>query len=163
MKNKKNRILLLVIAALAVVVVILLVILLMPHAPEKGSEGTGVAGVISDGWDTGISSGGTESKGIQIPGYRDARMKEGDKTLRLSIGNPKDNEAAFYATVELEDGTVLYRSELLEPGFGMKEIPVSEDLKKGEYSAYVIYQIVSLDEAHTPMNTARSAFTLYVE
>jgi hypothetical protein len=159
MKNKKTLVLVLVIAALCAVVVYMLI---KPGAPNDDT-GNGVSGTISEGWDPGIDQGGVEATGIQIPGYKDAKMKEGDTTLHLSIGNPKDNKAGFYATVQLEDGTVLYASSLLEPGYGIKDLPLKQTLQKGTYDAFVTFQIVSLDEAHAPMNTARSAFKLYVE
>jgi hypothetical protein len=104
-----------------------------------------------------------ESSEIQIPGFKEAKMNAGDSSLHLNIGNPEENNAGFYATVELEDGTVLYESPLLEPGQGISDLPLLTSPEKGTYNAYVSYQVVSLDEGHTPMNTARSAFTLHVE
>ena len=156
----------LVIAVLAAVVVILLILMSgqkNQQEQQDGSGSTGVSGVIAEGWDSGIDNGGVEYSEVQIPGYKDAKMKEGDKILHLSIGNPDVNNVDLYASVELEDGTVLYESDLLEPGYGIKDIPLAETLKKGTYKAYVVYRIVSADEAHTPMNTARSEFILYVE
>ncbi len=160
MKSKKA-----LVPILTLVIVVLLAtiafLLLRPSA-SKLDGGSGVSGTISDGWDPGINGGG-ETPGIQVPGYKDAKMSAGDTTLHLSIGNPKDNAAAFYAKVQLEDGTVLYESPLLEPGQGIKDIPLAQTLAAGDYDAFVVYQIVSLDENHTPMNTVRSAFKLHVE
>ncbi|MBR3242411.1 MAG: hypothetical protein IKF90_06905 [Parasporobacterium sp.] len=162
MKNKKNLILIIIIAILVIAVVILAIFLFKPKSKPK-EAGTGVTGQISEGWDTGIDNGSVDAGSIQIPGYKDAKMQAGDTTLHLSIGNPEVNEVGLYATVELEDGTVLYESELLEPGYGIKDIPLTKSLDQGTYNAFVVYQIVTLDEAHTPMNSARAAFTLYVE
>ena len=163
MKNKKTLILLIVIIALAVVIVVLLFKILTKSPEKKTGASTGITGVIEEGWDDGIDNGSVEESEVQIPGYTYARMKEGDTTLHLSIGNPKENDVGLFAQVVLEDGTVLYESELLKPGSGIEEIPLSKQLKKGSYNAYVVYQIVSLDEEQTPMNAARSGFTLYVD
>lgn len=130
-----------------------------PITPSKG-----VVGVISDGWDTGIEDEtAPQSAGIQIPGYSTAEMKAGDESLVLSIGNPKANECGFYATLKLEDGTVLYKSELIKPGYGLTEVPLSQTLEAGEYTAMVCYQCVTLDEEETPLNSAESEFTLIVK
>lgn len=90
-------------------------------------------------------------------------MKSGDTSLHLSIGNPKANKCGFYATLKLEDGTILYKSELLKPGYGLTEIPLSQTLEKGEYTAIVLYECVNLDEEQTPLNSAESEFVLIVE
>ncbi len=130
---------------------------------EKPVPSDGVVGKISADWDTGAKEGTSpQSAGIQVPGYGTAEMKEGDKSLYLSIGNPKSNECGFYATLKLEDGTVLYESELLKPGYGLTEVPLTETLKAGKYTAIVYYECVTLDDEHTPLNSAESEFTLIV-
>lgn len=131
--------------------------------PDEVVESSGVSGVISEDWESGIDHGSVEPAGVQIPGYKEAKMHAGDESLHLNIGNPKQNSVGFEVTVELEDGTVLYESPILEPGQGVSELPLLTSPEKGTYQAYVVYQFVSLDEAHTPMNTAKSAFTLNVE
>lgn len=157
---------------LIIIIVILLVIAafaggfaVRQHFTEKKPEQTnGVVGKVYDDWDTGLEEESKpQSKGIQIPGYATAEMNEGDMSLHLSIGNPKENECGFYATLKLEDETVLYESELLEPGCGLTELPLLQTLKKGEYTAMVHYQCVTLDESHTPLNSADSEFKLIVK
>ena len=128
-------------------------------APPKG-----VVGKVTDGWETGIKEeSAPQRQGIQIPGYGTAVMKAGDESLHLSIGNPKDNKCGFYATLKLEDGTELYKSELLKPGYGVTEIPLTQTLTAGEYAAVVYYQCVTLDENETPLNSAESEFKLIVK
>lgn len=124
----------------------------------------GIVGMVTDGWDAGIKDPQIPGyKGIQIPGYSTAVMKAGDKVLHLSIGNPSVNSCGFYATLKLEDGTVLYRSELLEPGFGLTDVPLEQSLDPGEYIAIVLYECVTLDESHTRLNAAESEFLLIVK
>ena len=131
---------------------------------EKPEEPKGVVGIISDGWETGLEDKTSPPRqGIQIPGYGTAEMKEDDTSLSLSIGNPKTNKCGFYATLKLEDGTVLYESELLKPGYGLTEIPLNQTLKVGEYTAIVYYRCVTLDESHSPLNSAESEFKLIVK
>lgn len=131
---------------------------------ETPSVSNGVVGKISSDWDTGNEDeNATQGEGTQIPGYSTAEMNAGDTSLYLSIGNPKTNKCGFYATLKLEDGTVLYQSELLKPGYGLTEVPLSKTLEKGEYTAIVLYECVVLDEEHTPLNSAESEFTLIVK
>ena len=124
----------------------------------------GVVGKVTDGWETGIKEeSAPQRQGIQIPGYGTAVMNAGDRSLVLSVGNPKANNCGFYATLKLEDGTELYKSELLKPGYGVTEIPLTQTLTAGEYTAVVYYQCVTLDENKTPLNSAESEFKLIVK
>jgi hypothetical protein len=100
--------------------------------------------------------------GTQVPGYSVAVMEEGDDSLKLRIGNPKENKVGFIATLKLEDGTELYRSPMLSPGQGLEEVPLNQTLKKGEYNAMVEYQCVSLEDESVKLNTAQSGFKLIV-
>lgn len=132
--------------------------------PEKAPTPDGVVGKISSDWDVYTQNEPvSKSSGTKIPGYSTAEMYAGDNSLHISIGNPQTNECGFYATLMLEDGTVLYKSELLKPGYGLTEVPLSQTLEKGNYTALVYYECVTLDEAHTPMNSAESEFTLVVK
>ncbi len=168
--NEKSRkktiiiILLLIILAGCIVTLVVLVRSLTEEKPPV-ENAKGVVGTIVDNWDPNVSRPDERSdqkKGTMIPGYSSATMNEGDTSLKLSVGNPKENTVGFFATVKLADGTVLYTSPLLKPGQGLEEIPLNKSLSKGTYNAIVFYQCVLLDEEHTPLNAAESAFTLIV-
>ncbi|MGN1479096.1 MAG: hypothetical protein ACI4XH_04960 [Acutalibacteraceae bacterium] len=162
--KKKLFIVVIVILIIAILVIGGVVLYNNFFTAEDPTPSKGVVGVISDGWDTGLEDKtAPPSQGIQIPGYGTAVMKAGDKSLHLSIGNPKSNKCGFYATLKLADGTVLYKSELLEPGYGLTEVPLSQTLSAGEYTAMVYYQCVTLDEEHSPLNSAESEFKLIVK
>lgn len=162
--NKKGLITAIVIIILIAVLSIGGIFAYKYFSAEKEKDSKGVVGKISDGWDTGIEEESQQPKqGIQIPGYGIAVMEEGDTSLVLSVGNPKANNCGFYATLKLEDGTELYKSELLKPGYGLTEIPLSQTLKAGEYTAIVYYKCVTLDEEQSPLNSAESEFKLIVK
>lgn len=167
-KEKSKKKLLVIIIVILIIIVVLIVggvVVYNNFFAEQPTVSDGVVGRISPDWDTGAEKDETSPQraGIQIPGYSTAEMKSGDTDLHLSIGNPKTNECGFYATLKLEDGTVLYKSELLEPGYGLTEIPLSQTLEKGEYTAIILYECVTLDEEHTPLNSAESEFVLIVK
>ncbi|MGN1138766.1 MAG: hypothetical protein ACI4RM_04895 [Ruminococcus sp.] len=164
--EKKNKKLFIIILAVFLVVALAVggVVVFNNCFAQKPVNSDGVVGKISDGWDTGIEDESVpKASGVQIPGYEFAQMNAGDMSLKLSIGNPKDNSCGFYATLKLEDGTVLYESELIKPGYGLTEVPLNQTLKSGEYTAMVIYQCVTLDKKHTPLNSAESEFKLIVK
>lgn len=162
-KSKKKIIIAVIIAAVLLIGTAGVLIFSGVFSPKTDNEHKGVVGVISDDWDTGLKEESSETKpGTRIPGYSTAEMKEGDTTLTLSIGNPKANSVGFFATLKLQNGDVLYESELLEPGQGLTEIPLTHTLSKGTYDAAVVYKCVLLDEENTPLNAAESVFKLIV-
>lgn len=163
-KSKKKLLVIIIIMLIIAALIVGGVVVYNNFFAEQPTVSNGVVGKISDGWDTGLEDEtAPQSTGVQIPGYGTAEMKSGDTSLHLSIGNPKENKCGFYATLKLEDGTVLYKSELLEPGYGLTEVPLSQTLETGEYTAIVLYQCVTLDEEHTPLNSAESEFVLIVK
>lgn len=114
-------------------------------------------------WDDEIDSSDEETQGkILVPGYTGAKMQAGDTVLKIRIGNPGENTCYLKATVQLEDGTVLYESGLLEPGTGLEEIQLQQTLEAGTYDAVVHYQGYTMDEKQDELNSCDSAFTLTV-
>lgn len=163
-KSKKRLFIALIVILIVAVLAVGGIVVYNNFFAKKPSASDGVVGKISSDWNAGSEDEtAPQSKGTQIPGYSTAEMNANDKSLHLSIGNPKTNKCGFYATLKLEDDTVLYKSELLEPGYGLTEVPLSETLEKGEYTAMVLYECVTLDEKHTPLNSAESEFTLIVK
>lgn len=125
-KSKKKPVIIIIGLIILAVMIVGGVVVYNNFFDKPQTDSNGVVGKISDNWDIGNKSETSPTNvGIQIPGYGTAEMKEGDENLHLSIGNPKSNECGFYATLKLDDGTVLYESELLKPGFGLTEVPLS--------------------------------------
>lgn len=160
-KSKKKAIIIIVAVVLLAAAAVAALYFCGVFTP-KVEPSNGVVGKITDDWDPGVEEPTGAKSGTQIPGYSSAEMKAGDTSLKLSIGNPKDNQVGFFASLVLEDGTVLYESPLLEPGQGLTEVPLSQTLEKGTYNAKVVYRCVVLDEENTPLNSAESGFTLIV-
>ena len=161
-KDSKKTIVIIVAAVIVIAAATLAALLIIGVFKPEPEPANGVIGQITDDWDPGVENPEPAKSGTQIPGYDSAEMKAGDASLKLSIGNPKENNVGFYASLVLEDGTVLYESTLLKPGQGLTEIPLSKTLDKGTYNAKVVYQCVALDENNTPLNAAESGFTLIV-
>ena len=132
---------------------------------NKGPEYKGTSGSVDSNateWDDKLSAPSEIEGKILIPGYSGAKMKTGDTKLKLRIGNPAENKCYLQATLMLADGTILYETDLIEPGKGFDEIEILETLEVGTYEAYVHYQGYSMDEEPQVLNSCDSAFTLTV-
>ena len=164
MKDKKKRYWTLLV--LFIVILIAGIAAAVYFSRQKDPETGGNAYVDADAsaWDDGIDTEEPReiTENILVPGYSGAEMKAGDTTLSLRIGNPEENTCYLQATLQLEDGTVLYESGLLEPGTGFEQIELNQTLEAGTYEALVHYQGYSMDEERSELNASDSAFTLTV-
>ena len=164
MKDKKKRYWTLLV--LLIVILIAGIAAAVYFSRQKDPETGGNAYVDADAsaWDDGIDTEEPReiTENILVPGYSGAEMKAGDTTLSLRIGNPEENTCYLQATLQLEDGTVLYESGLLEPGTGFEQIELNQTLEAGTYEALVHYQGYSRDEERSELNASDSAFTLTV-
>lgn len=130
---------------------------------DKTYQGTsGSVDAQATEWDDGLSAPSEIEGRILVPGYSGAKLQAGSKTLALRIGNPAENTCYLQATLQLEDGTVLYESGLIEPGKGFDEIELLQSLDAGTYEAFVHYQGYSMEEEPKILNSCDSAFTLTV-
>ena len=168
-KSKKQTVIIVILALVLVGCLVTTAVLLLnkPKEEPPNEPAKGVVGVIKDDWDTHVSrepasSPSDTKKGTQIPGYSSAEMNAGDMSIKLRIGNPKENHVGFYAALKLADGTVLYESPLLSPGQGLEEVPLTQTLAKGTYDAIVEYRCVLLEDGKTPLNSAESGLKIYV-
>lgn len=100
---------------------------------------------------------------IAIPGYEMLELKAGSKEQSLCFPNPEQNVCYFQISLFLEDGTLLWQSELIEPGKTSKPIVLTESLSKGTYPKAVLrYACYRMDEDLTPLNGAETKVTLWV-
>jgi len=101
---------------------------------------------------------------IAIPGYEMLELKAGSKEQSLCMPNPPQNCCYFQICLYLEDGTLLWQSELIEPGTNSKPIVLSKTLEKGMYpNAILRYSCYCMDESLAPLNGAETKLTLWVK
>ncbi len=159
--NKIYFVIIIILLALLVAVGGYLIVNQINDKPEyQGSSGS-VDAEASE-WDDGLSAPSEIEGRILVPGYSGAKMQAGATTLTLRIGNPAENTCYLQATLQLEDGTVLYESGLIEPGKGFDQIELNQTLEAGSYDAFVHYQGYSMDDEPQILNSCDSAFTLTV-
>lgn len=100
---------------------------------------------------------------IAIPGYEILELKADQKQQSLSLPNPPQNVCYFQISLYLEDGTLLWKSELVEPGATSKLILLHHELAKGTYANAVLkYDCFKMD-GKTPLNGAETKLTLWVK
>lgn len=142
-----------IIAFAAVLIALLLLFLL------KGCDGTPV---INSGNNPPTVEKNPDS--IAIPGYEMLELRAGSKEQSLRMPNPPQNCCYFQISLYLEDGTLLWKSELIEPGATSKPIVLSKTLEKGTYpSAILRYSCYRMDETLSPLNGAETKLTLWVK
>lgn len=165
MKNKRRKKTMynIIIISLWIVLIAIVGVLAYAILTEKDLAGSSAhIDIEASEWDDGIENDSEIEGRILVPGYSGAKMKAGETTLALRIGNPKENTCYLQATLQLQNGTVLYESGLIEPGKGYDEIELNQSLDVGEYDAFVHYQGYSLDERQEKLNSCDSAFVLKV-
>lgn len=75
----------------------------------------------------------SENKNISVPGYEKLELKAGSKKQEVYLTNPKENTCYFVMSLLLEDGTVIWKSDYLEPGMAFDRIKLDKPLEAGTY------------------------------
>lgn len=101
---------------------------------------------------------------IAIPGYEGLTLKADSKKQDLRLPNPEQNTCYFQIALFLEDGTLLWQSELIKPGETSKPITLETELEEGTYPKAVLhYSCFEMNEELTPLNGAEIKVTLRVK
>ena len=101
---------------------------------------------------------------IAIPGYEVLELSADSKAQTLCFSNPEQNMCYFQISLYLEDGTLLWQSELIEPGKISKPVVLIKKLSKGTYPKAILrYDCYRTDENFTPLNGAETKVTLRVK
>ena len=98
---------------------------------------------------------------ISLPGYGGLNLTAGTKEQNLALPNPEENFCQIQISLILEDGTVIWTSELTPPG-EQAQIVLNEALEKGDYNATLKYDCFQMDENKTPLNGATCQLVLHV-
>ena len=101
---------------------------------------------------------------IDLPGYDWIPLISGKPEQEQTFPNPPQNFCWIRVSLRLEDGTVLWTSELIAPGETSAPVVLSEPLEKGEYKNAVLkYECFRMDEALSPLNGGEIHLTLKVK
>lgn len=98
-----------------------------------------------------------------IPGFESLTLQADTLVQSLVLSNPPENSCLFRITLLLEDGTVLWTSDEIEPGCVSEPVMLSSPLAAGQYHATLKYECFTMDEEKSPMNGAEIKLTLRVK
>jgi len=101
---------------------------------------------------------------IAIPGYESIELKANSKQQSVCLHNPIQNSCYFKVSLFLADGTLLWQSELIEPGSNSKPIVLLMPLEKGTYyNATLKYSCFSMNDDLSQLNGAETKVTLQLK
>jgi len=117
-----------------------------------------------------------ENPNIAIPGFESLDFKAGKEKQSVDFYNPDENTCFFRISLVIKDETdtangeegnageetVLWTSEMIEPGEHVKSIKLSKELESGEYAAILKYECFSLKDK-TPLNGSNVELMLKVQ
>lgn len=87
------------------------------------------------------------SDNISVPGYEELDFKADSKQQEVYLTNPKENTCYFVMSLILDDGTVIWKSDYLEPGAAFDRIELDKTLEAGTYdNATLKYDCYSLGD-----------------
>ena len=101
---------------------------------------------------------------IAIPGYEVLELKANSTLQTVCLPNPPQNMCFFQISLFLDDGTLLWESDLIEPGDTSAPILLKQPLEKGTYTNAILkYSCYKMDASLSPLNGAQMKVTLWVK
>lgn len=101
---------------------------------------------------------------IDLPGYEWIPLVSGKLEQEQTFSNPPQNFCWIRALLRLEDGTILWTSELIAPGESSDPVVLSQTLEPGEYqNAILKYECFRMDDDLSPLNGGEVKLTLKVK
>ncbi len=156
-KSSRKSTLLIGLILLLVAVIAAMLIWIVSNSMGQGSEDPNPVGKQTE--ETEPVEKLTDS--ISLPGYGGLNLTAGKTEQNLALPNPAENFCQIRISLILEDGTVIWTSELTPPG-EQAQIVLNEALEKGDYNATLKYDCFQMDENKTPLNGATCQLVLHV-
>lgn len=101
---------------------------------------------------------------IAIPGYEAITLTADTKVQTIGFPNPAANTCYFQISLYLEDETLLWQSELVEPNAISDPIVLNQPLAAGSYpNATLKYDCYTMDGTMKQLNGAATKLTLWVK
>jgi len=83
---------------------------------------------------------------IDIPGFDKIIFKADSKKQNILLYNPDKNNCYFQISIIMEDGTVLWKSDMIKPSEKLESIELNKKIEKGIFSATIKYDCFSLED-----------------
>lgn len=100
---------------------------------------------------------------IAIPGFSQLTLDAGKCEQAVALSNPAENFCYFKISLILEDGTVIWVSDLVEPGKQSEPITLLQVLEAGTYENVTVhYDCFTMDDDLTQLNSGEIKITVNV-
>lgn len=100
---------------------------------------------------------------IDIPGFDIINFKANSLNQEIQLYNPYENTCYFRISLYFNDGTLLWQSDLLEPGEAVQQVTIQKELEIGIYENCILkYDCFQMNEELTPLNGSQITFTMNV-
>lgn len=161
-KADTRAIILTVLLILAVIIILLLCLRgCQNNTPPTDDSPTYIEGGDPIPEDVGIEK---DVGSTHLPAYGMLYFKANTKKQTVVLENPGENSCLVRISLTLADGTTVYQSGLVKPGYYTEPIKLKAPMKRGVYRDVTLrYECFSEDEAHTPMNGATSKLDITVK
>ena len=158
-KKKLPVILLSILLAAALAVIVLL--LLERNEPQNGSN----PAVIGGGEPIPEAQNRAKDVGMtHLPAYSTLTFTAGQREQELVLQNPGENTCLIRISLILSDGTTIYTSEFVKPGYYTRPITLVAPMERGVYRDVTLkYECFTDDEAQTPLNGATTKLDITVQ
>ena len=159
-KKKKVAPLTIVLCALLVAAIaVIAVLMLRKDKPEEVPTVIGGGEPIPE--DVGIEK---DVGNTHLPAYSALTFEAGTKEQNDILQNPGENSCLLRISLVLQDGTTIYTSELIRPGYYSKPITLIAPMERGLYRDVTMkYECFTDDEAQTPLNGATTKLDITVQ
>lgn len=166
-RRKKYDIRIILLSALLVVALIVILILCLKscngNTPDTPSDTTPT--VIGGGDPIPEDEGKQKDIGsTHLPAYGGLTFTAGTTEQTTVLQNPGENTCLIRISLILADGTTIYRSELVKPGYYTMPITLTAPMERGIYRDVTIkYECFTDDENLTPLNGATNKLDITVK
>ena len=158
----KKKLPVIVLSALLVIALVVIAVLVTQRsAPPEDNTPTVIGGgePIPEAQNIPKDVGNTH-----LPAYGELTFKAGTKEQETVLQNPGENTCLIRISLILQDGTTIYQSELVKPGYYTQPITLIAPMERGIYRDVTMkYECFTDDEAQTPLNGATTKLDITVQ
>lgn len=142
MKNSSDKTIIIVTIAFTFVIVAIGCLSLFQNNDTSNDVSSGIKW---DGSSITVSRDKPE-KYIAIPCFTDVNFISNQTPQKVNIYNPEENECIMSFAIVLSDGTVIWESDNVYPGYGFHDIEITQTLSAGIYEARLITRCFTMDK-----------------
>lgn len=162
---KKNKALTIFLKILLYIAVVIITIIVVNYFTNDNTKETidDLLGIDPDaGTERPEEDSNDTSETIAIPGFEKLTFQSDSLIQDVRFENPEDNDVYFIVSLNIAD-TMVYESQLIEPGTGIYSIELPNTYEPGEYEGTLSYRTRSMEDSNEQKNGAVINLQVIVE